>query len=581
MHEEFSEEVEEEKDERDGKSISSDLIRGHINTIILRSLSDGDKYGYEIMAEIERKSHGQYALKQPSLYSALKRLEKEGFITSYWGGSVGGGRRKYFSLTGEGRAISEQNQSEWEYSRTIIDSLISDKEFDFNQPAPSAVNMRVLRNSTSRVPTTGEDSEEDFEFEPAFADSDYERKNEELTVRSAELERERAALEEARGQFEEEIRAREEALRIVNEEKERELVAREEAFRLESEEKERNLAERERILEEESREALLADTGVAEEERAAYNAQLREQRERMEEERERYESVILEQQERISAEQAAHRLELEQQERRIREEQEALFRKREQELIHQNYLNLVNTPPPERKEAGEYNYFNAPVAEEKPEVASAPAPQKSDERGYRSVVREIYESSVTSEHDEAPAPRAKSLDGADFYDIEARAARDGIRLTTVGGKPMQEQSDRSTSVVHKGKALFLAAIVVFFYLVTLGGISLGVLQDQYELPLFYPYFIWGTGVILLLVTGLAYANHFGERALRKKSLALVNAIVIFLLTVIVTLIVALAIPIDFAAAHDYMTFLTIPVLFLFGIVIFGIVYYVQVRPRRK
>ena len=40
--------------------ISSDLIRGHINTIILRCLYDGDKYGYEIINEIERKSGGLY-----------------------------------------------------------------------------------------------------------------------------------------------------------------------------------------------------------------------------------------------------------------------------------------------------------------------------------------------------------------------------------------------------------------------------------------------------------------------------------------------------------------------------------------
>ena len=94
---ERAEEQEEKREQQPEKSVSSDLIRGHINTIILRSLYDGDKYGYEIIAEIEHKSHGQYSLKQPSLYSALKRLEKDGYVTSYWGGSVGGGRRKYFS----------------------------------------------------------------------------------------------------------------------------------------------------------------------------------------------------------------------------------------------------------------------------------------------------------------------------------------------------------------------------------------------------------------------------------------------------------------------------------------------------
>lgn len=65
-------------------SISADLIRGHINTIILRSLYDRDKYGYEIINEINEKSHGQYTLKQPTLYSALKRLENQGYIQAYW-----------------------------------------------------------------------------------------------------------------------------------------------------------------------------------------------------------------------------------------------------------------------------------------------------------------------------------------------------------------------------------------------------------------------------------------------------------------------------------------------------------------
>ena len=158
-------------EERPEKSVSSDLIRGHINTIILRALYDGDKYGYEIISEIERKSHGQYSLKQPSLYSALKRLEKDGYVTSYWGGSVSGGRRKYFSLTESGKAISEQNQSEWEYSRTVIDSPISDKDFDFSNPAPTAVNMRVLRETTSRVPR-GESDDDELDFEPSFDDAE-------------------------------------------------------------------------------------------------------------------------------------------------------------------------------------------------------------------------------------------------------------------------------------------------------------------------------------------------------------------------------------------------------------------------
>ena len=114
------------------KTINSDLIRGNINTIILKSLYSGDRYGYDIIREIEEKSHGQYILKQPTLYSCLKRLESQGFITSYWGEQSNGGRRKYYTLTDMGREVFIQSQDEYEFSRTIIDQLISERDYDLD-----------------------------------------------------------------------------------------------------------------------------------------------------------------------------------------------------------------------------------------------------------------------------------------------------------------------------------------------------------------------------------------------------------------------------------------------------------------
>ncbi|MGN0815019.1 MAG: PadR family transcriptional regulator [Candidatus Coproplasma sp.] len=161
-------------------AISADLIRGHINTIILRTLDERDKYGYEIIDEIEAKSHGQYTLKQPTLYSALKRLETQGYIKAYWKTDevTSGGRRKYFTLTELGREFSEKNQSEWEYSRTVIDSLISDKPFDFSKPAPTDVDFNLLKKSVTRVPT-GDKAEEGEKPTPEQAErnaqADYRR----------------------------------------------------------------------------------------------------------------------------------------------------------------------------------------------------------------------------------------------------------------------------------------------------------------------------------------------------------------------------------------------------------------------
>ncbi len=149
----------------DGGAINSDLIRGHINTIILRTLYDGDKYGYEIISEIEEKSKNQYVLKQPTLYSALKRLESQDYVTSYWGGVSNGGRRKYFQITDKGRKVVEQNRAEWEYSRTVIDSLISERDYDFNNPPPAGnIDFSLLKKSTSRVPASNEEEADDIEL---------------------------------------------------------------------------------------------------------------------------------------------------------------------------------------------------------------------------------------------------------------------------------------------------------------------------------------------------------------------------------------------------------------------------------
>ncbi len=70
-----------------------------LNTIILNSIKNESKYGLEIIEEIKRKTNNRVVLKQPSLYSALRRLEAKGYVTSYWEGSVLGGKRHYYKAT--------------------------------------------------------------------------------------------------------------------------------------------------------------------------------------------------------------------------------------------------------------------------------------------------------------------------------------------------------------------------------------------------------------------------------------------------------------------------------------------------
>lgn len=105
-------------------TISSDLIRGHIDTIILHTLLNGDKFAQQISDTIEQKSNGVYKINQATLYSSLKRLESLKFVNSYWQDSDAGGRRKFFELTSTGRSTVEENLSNWSFSRSIIDKLI-------------------------------------------------------------------------------------------------------------------------------------------------------------------------------------------------------------------------------------------------------------------------------------------------------------------------------------------------------------------------------------------------------------------------------------------------------------------------
>lgn len=104
--------------------MSSDLLRGHTDTIVLGILREGDSYGYEIYKKIIAKSDGLYELKEATLYSSFRRLEEEGGITSYWGDETQGGRRKYYHITVEGENTYQLNRADWEFTKKIIDKLI-------------------------------------------------------------------------------------------------------------------------------------------------------------------------------------------------------------------------------------------------------------------------------------------------------------------------------------------------------------------------------------------------------------------------------------------------------------------------
>ena len=105
-------------------SITSDIIRGHTEAIILSHLMEGDSYGYQINKDILEKTDSRYELKEATLYTAFRRLEQAGYITAYWGNQKTGARRRYYSITPEGRAAYCGYKRDWEEAKELIDKLL-------------------------------------------------------------------------------------------------------------------------------------------------------------------------------------------------------------------------------------------------------------------------------------------------------------------------------------------------------------------------------------------------------------------------------------------------------------------------
>ena len=109
-------------------SIASDLIRGHTDAIILARLMGGDNYGYEINKSIQQRTEGKYELKEATLYTAFRRLEQAGHISSYWGNEQTGARRRYYRITESGRDMYRALIAEWKSARGMIEQLIQVEE---------------------------------------------------------------------------------------------------------------------------------------------------------------------------------------------------------------------------------------------------------------------------------------------------------------------------------------------------------------------------------------------------------------------------------------------------------------------
>ncbi len=106
-------------------SISSDIIRGYNDTMILFLLQKGPSYGYEISKEIKALTNEKYIIKETTLYSAFTRMEANGFIESYSQAAENGKRRTYYKITSKGLTYYKEKCDEWNLTKEVVEHFIA------------------------------------------------------------------------------------------------------------------------------------------------------------------------------------------------------------------------------------------------------------------------------------------------------------------------------------------------------------------------------------------------------------------------------------------------------------------------
>ncbi|MGC1905743.1 MAG: PadR family transcriptional regulator [Candidatus Acidiferrum sp.] len=92
----------------------SDLLQGTLDMLILKIVALGPVHGYGISLRIRQISKEVLKVQQGSLYPALHRLEKRGWLTAEWGESDNGRQAKFYKLSAKGRKQLQSEESNWE-----------------------------------------------------------------------------------------------------------------------------------------------------------------------------------------------------------------------------------------------------------------------------------------------------------------------------------------------------------------------------------------------------------------------------------------------------------------------------------
>ena len=114
-------------------NIDKDLVAAMATPLVLAILAGGTSYGYAILKSVRDLSAGELEWTDGMLYPLLHRLERLGYISSEWGASPEGRRRRYYDITLAGRAQLAEQRKQWVTATRTLGRL-----WDIALPVPGA-----------------------------------------------------------------------------------------------------------------------------------------------------------------------------------------------------------------------------------------------------------------------------------------------------------------------------------------------------------------------------------------------------------------------------------------------------------
>jgi transcriptional regulator len=103
--------------------MEGEMLKGHLDMIVLAALSAGPAHGYAVIEEIRRRSAGAFDLPEGTIYPVLHRLEEAGLLAGRWVTADSGRRRRVYSMTRRGERELGERRAVWEQFSSAIGSL--------------------------------------------------------------------------------------------------------------------------------------------------------------------------------------------------------------------------------------------------------------------------------------------------------------------------------------------------------------------------------------------------------------------------------------------------------------------------